>query len=649
MVVLGLHFGHDASVSVVADGELLVHALRERHSRVKKAVGLDAEIIQNALTAAGLTLADIDACALVSTQDLELLTGLVEGFELELGEDPNHPVASPLVGLLADSGIDPHTLLTHGLRRLFERAGDEVNPLFLDRWKRMLPEWERFAGHEIASHGWLDLYTTHESWYGQRGLQGLAGPLARGALDDPIRLGMHYPVRIRLFGHTLPGYFVDHHVCHGASTYYRSGFEQAAILSVDGGNPSRNLSGHFMLGQGSRLHVIAPHHLALGGLYRNVGVALGFDALGAEGKLMGLSSYGQPRFYRDAFTGNLHDLQRRHGTDPFRSWMKHCLELAAARGYDQQYGNAESVLGPLSVDIAASTQKLFEETWLRAAEVLDASLRASGLGTDQLCVTGGCALNCPANSRLYVEGPFSKLFVEPNCDDGGLSVGAALYLYHNGLGRPVDPVVAERNRSPYRGIPVDPADTDQTLKRARGSFQVSQPANPGQAAAGDLHEDRILAWFEGRSEMGPRALCHRSVLANPANADNWRRVNQAKGRETWRPFAPVVLEEAMTDWFADCPTHSPYMLFTARVKSRQLPAVTHVDGSARIQTVTPDNGGIHDVLTELEKHNGAPVLMNTSLNGPGEPIVEQPSEALSFFENSGIDVLYIDGMRIARR
>ncbi|MEE8463404.1 MAG: carbamoyltransferase C-terminal domain-containing protein, partial [Gammaproteobacteria bacterium] len=155
--------------------------------------------------------------------------------------------------------------------------------------------------------------------------------------------------------------------------------------------------------------------------------------------------------------------------------------------------------------------------------------------------------------------------------------------------------------------------------------------------------------YEGRSEMGPRALCHRSVLANPTDHGNWARVNGIKGREAWRPFAPVVIEEKMQDWFAGCPTHSPYMLFTARVRSRRLPAITHVDGSSRIQTVSAETGAIYQILREFDALTGIPVLMNTSLNGPGVPIVERPDEAYELFKDSAVDVLYLNGMRIGKK
>ena len=481
-----------------------------------------------------------------------------------------------------------------------------------------------------------------------------------------------------------------------------------------------------------------------------MGIKLGFGAIGPEGKLMGLSSYGQPRFFDSRFVGNVHDSQKRFGEGPFSAWYRHCLKLAERGHYDLSHGEASQALNPISVDLAASTQKLFEEGYLLAAEVLHQGLAESDRGTANLCLTGGAALNCPSNSRLYNESAFTDIYIDPNCDDGGLSVGGALFIFHNLMDHPVDEAAAKNNRSPFFGLPWPAGLSEEIFVDAGHRYAVSKPDNMAASAAKDLDENKVLALYEGRSEMGPRALCHRSVLANPtdhgnwarvnrikgreawrpfapvvmeekmqdwfaecpthspymlftarvrsrrlpaithvdgssriqtASAEtgakgrqasrplilltlalchrsvlanptdhgNWARVNRIKGREAWRPFAPVVMEEKMQDWFAECPTHSPYMLFTARVRSRRLPAITHVDGSSRIQTASAETGAIYQILREFDALTGIPVLMNTSLNGPGVPIVERPDEAYGLFKDSAVDVLYLNGTRIGKK
>jgi carbamoyltransferase len=264
-----------------------------------------------------------------------------------------------------------------------------------------------------------------------------------------------------------------------------------------------------------------------------------------------------------------------------------------------------------------------------------------------LCLSGGCALNCPSNSRLFREGPFRKIFVEPGCDDSGLAIGAAAWLYHNVLDQPVPP--RADYASPYLGLPISTDAIQAALDAAGEGIQFTACPDSAQAAAADLAEDRIIGWFEGRSEIGPRALGHRSILADPRQAANWSRVNALKGREAWRPFAPAVLESEAENWFEGMPLPSPYMLFTGAVRSSDLPAITHADGSARIQTVDSSCGEFFRVVEQFFAKTGMPVVLNTSFNGPGEPIVESPTDALRFLVNSRLDALYIGGMRVTRR
>ncbi|MGD8378131.1 MAG: carbamoyltransferase C-terminal domain-containing protein [Gammaproteobacteria bacterium] len=649
MNILGLHFGHDASITVIRNGRIIAHVLAERFTRQKHSAGLRQSDLDRALTASGLAPNEIDYCAIVSTQDFELMTGLVDRLEIRFGSTGRHPADSPLEQFLPPGSAALEQRLARGLGRMLSAPEGEVPQALLAHWKRLFPEWRELAAGRLASTGWLDAYLTRDEWHQQRPLVSLGGlPFGPEQLSDTLRLGMHYPVTVDLAGDRIPGYFVDHHVAHAASTFYRSGFERAAVITADGGDARRNLSGYFAYGEGHRLYVATPHNLVIGGLYEGTATHLGFPMLGAEGKMMGLSSYGRPRFFDSRFVGNCFDIHKQTGKPPLEAWLEHCLTLARDRGYAMHVGSREHLLGPLSVDIAASTQRLFEETLLEACRQFDAMLRAGGLATPALCLSGGCALNCPGNSRLYMDGPFREIFIEPNCDDGGLSVGAALYLAHNVLEQPVETGAAADNRSPYLGLPVPEAALETVLADAGQRLVVTRPDDVAKAAADDLAADRVVAWFEGRSEAGPRALCHRSLLANPTVADNWARVNRIKGREGWRPFAPAVLEESFADWFSDCPAPAPYMLFTARVRSRRLPAITHVDGTARVQTVAADAGRIHAVLREFEKQTGVPVVMNTSLNGPGEPIVETPAEALAFFERSEADALYLEGWRVSR-
>ncbi|MFK7888931.1 MAG: carbamoyltransferase C-terminal domain-containing protein [Gammaproteobacteria bacterium] len=650
MNILGLHFGHDASLTLVRDGRIVSHVLVERDTRAKQCVGIRTQQLQKLLDDAGMRWEDVDVCGVVSTQDLELLTGLIDGFTITPRATAAHTVPSPFADMLAQGGMRVDQMLANNLSKVVKTDGEAAVRAQRARWEFILPEWQDLRDDKIESLGWLNAFTTHPRWQAQRTLDQIRDePVDPATFSDAVRLGMHYPVEIIWNGVAKPGYFIDHHVCHAASAYYRSGFDRSAIITHDGGDATRGISGLFAYGEGHQLFVVSPHHLALGGIYRNTGIAIGFDLIGAEGKLMGLSSYGRSRFFDHRFVGNCFDVQNRFGKSAAQAWFEHCLAEGRARGYALEYGSSEHVLSDFCKDVAASTQKLFEQSYLMAANTLYTMLTKTNRRTSNLCLSGGAALNCPSNSALFNDAPYAQMFVEPNCDDGGLSVGAALYLFHNMLGQPVDKNVAAENRSPYLGLRIATSDIDATLAEARTRYTVERPGNPAEAAARDIQDNQLLAWFEGRSELGPRALCHRSLLASPLRKENWEHVNEVKGREFWRPLAPVVLEEDVHEWFAECPGHSPYMLFTARTRSRGIPAVTHVDGTARIQTVSKESGMIFEVLTQLRALSGCSVSINTSLNRRGEPIVDTPQQALDLFDHTRVDVLYLEGWRISRQ
>jgi len=232
-----------------------------------------------------------------------------------------------------------------------------------------------------------------------------------------------------------------------------------------------------------------------------------------------------------------------------------------------------------------------------------------------------------------------------------VAIGAAKWITHNVLDLP-RPVAAQRADFglvlPYLGVIWSDEQIESALAAFAGQIVVTQPADPALAAAEDVAANKVIGWFEGRSEIGPRALGHRSILADARKPENWPRLNELKHRESWRPFAPAVLASESNRWFAGIPLPSPCMLFTGTVLSDQLPAITHADGSTRLQTVDDSCGVFHRVLVHYFELTGTPVVLNTSLNGPGEPIVEAPIDALRFLLNSSLDALYVEGHRITR-
>ncbi|HVY26657.1 MAG TPA: carbamoyltransferase C-terminal domain-containing protein [Polyangiaceae bacterium] len=650
MNILGLHFGHDAAVCILRDGRIAAYVMRERHARIKHAISLEFKTIQMAMAEAQLGWSELDYCAITSTQNIELIIDDAAAFSIQLQRHPGHQAPCPLGDLIDAQGLAPKQVVVDRLLKIFYDPRYKDSYLYR-HYGHAFPEHRTRERESFSWVGTMDQFIGSPDWAG--------APLDRiAAIDysptlknESVRQGFHYPVTVRVAGHDLPGYFIAHHMAHAASNFYQSGFDQAAILTHDGYADGRGyLSGMFFWGEGHRIRPITPHHLIVGALYENVGIRLGMGDVGPPGKLMGLAAYGRPRFFDRRFVGNQYDwLQAQLDTNV---WLKHCLELAGEMGYDlEPFGKSDQVLAPINVDIAASTQKLFEETYLVAVDAVAKVIEKVGARTDNLSLSGGCALNCPSNSRLFRESRFRNLFVEPGCDDSGLAIGAASWLYHNVLDQPLPERTAPARADPYLGIKATgSADIIQAAIHAVGDqvhFTICPDA--AESAAEDLAADKVIGWFEGRSEIGPRALGHRSVLADPRQGANWERVNLLKGREKWRPFAPAVLESEAETWFQGLPRRSPYMLFTGTVRSHDLPAITHADGSARVQTVDSSCGEFFRVIQHFFAKTGIPVVLNTSFNGPGEPIVETPDNALRFLLHSKLDALYIGGMRVTRR
>lgn len=650
MNILGLHFGHDASVAVIRDGELLVNLYRERHNRVKHACSLDVALVDKALAEAGMTFKEIDFCAVTSTQNYELIVDNHEEFSVSYEQHARHTAPCSLRDIVTQQNTDMKNMMRESLLNAVYR---EENPSQYHR--NLFPEYQQHKKSDFHYVPYLAEYVHLPGlWDKQSTLEELAtSDFSQMKGNDTTRFGLHYPVTVKLHGCTIPGYIMQHHAAHAASCYYLAGVDGAAILTHDGAffRFGHN-NGMFYYGDGHRIYPITPHHLAIGDFYDQVGGALGFDLFGAAGKLMGLAPYGKPRFFDRRFVGNSVNFIRNGIKEPFPAWKDHCLSMARMLGYDfSSLGKLNNITAQINADIAASTQKVFEETFLLAVEALRKIMTNLQIPTKNLCFAGGTALNCPSNARVYREGSFENVFIEPNCDDSGLALGAAFYLYHNVLDYPlVEGHNATQQVKPYYGCSYAENDVVKALDAfvAEGKVVYTSVKNAAESAAADLADNKIIAWFEGRSESGPRALGHRSILADPRKKENWARVNRVKSREEWRPFAPSVLESEAHKWFVGGPLPSSYMLFTAFVCSQEVPAITHVDGSARVQTVNEQCGDFYHVLRAFHQLTAVPMVLNTSFNGPGEPIVERPEEALAFLATTDLDVLYLGGYRVSK-
>ena len=647
MIILGLQFGHDAGVAVLVNGVPACNIIRERHNRAKHSFGISLSHIEAALSDANITVDDVNMIAITSTQCYELVV-VDEPDQLKMVFE-THPDMN--TGSLLYDEIKPDD-------KQFESRldGNILENVYTRKeiyFTNLFPEYLTTKREKLGVKKSLRDYAQLEFWHQKVGLADLAEVNISELLknSEQMRNMFHYPMNITLKGRSIPGVSIQHHAAHAASAFYTSKFSKAAVITHDGGfYKTGPLNGMIFYGEGNLLLPLTPNHLAIGDLYDRIGAWLGFDLMGAAGKLMGLAPYGKPVFFDRRMVGNTYDLLKNGKEDPLKNLIQHYLKQAAFLGYDVTViGQLDRILDPVCVDIAASTQKLFEEVILYAVETVASMLQNTGIHCDTLCYAGGTALNCPANSRLVTESSFNHVHIPPNCDDSGLSLGAAQYAYYQILDKTRVPLNdSQFLMTPYLGLSYGKKTFENAIEAVQEKIIVEDLPDPAKQAAQDLHDNKIIAWFEGRSEIGPRALGHRSLLINPKHADNWDRMNEIKSREKWRPFAPAVLAEDVCTYFRGMPEESPFMLFTGQVRTNELPAITHVDGSARVQTVTEETGGLFKVLTHLRNLCGCSVVLNTSFNGPREPIVEQPKEAIHFLLSTNLDALYLEGKRITR-
>jgi carbamoyltransferase len=387
-----------------------------------------------------------------------------------------------------------------------------------------------------------------------------------------------------------------------------------------------------------------PHSLGL--LYSAFTYYLGFKVNSAEYKVMGAAPYGKP-VYVDTILEHLVDL-REDGS--FKLNMKYFAYDYGLTMTNQRFADlfghpvrqGESKMEAFHWDMAASIQKVTEEVVLRMARDLH---RRTGMKS--LVMAGGVALNCVANGRVLREGPFESLWVQPAAGDAGGALGAALFAQHCLLGKPR----SFRMDHAFWGPSYSDEEIRAFLDARKAPYRVLSREGMLRETARVLDQEQaVVGWLQGRMEWGPRSLGARSILADPRNRENWQRVNlKIKFRESFRPFAPAVLEEKCSEWF-DLDVESPYMLLVCQVREgREIPAVTHVDGSARVQTVRRDQSAeFYDLIREFDARTGCPVLINTSFNVRGEPIVCTPEDAYLCFMRTNMDVLVL-GNQILRK
>jgi carbamoyltransferase len=585
--VLGISaFYHDSAAALLRDGEIVAAAQEERFTRKKHDPGFPARAVAFALQQAGITAADLDFVAFYDKPILKF-----------------------------------HRLLETYLA--FAPAG-------LASFKRMLPVW---LGDKLHMRGML------------------TRNLGRKPKNRYV--------------------FPEHHESHAASAFYPSPFDEAAVLTMDGVGEWATTS--LGVGDGNKLRLLQeirfPHSLGL--LYSAFTYYCGFKVNSGEYKLMGLAPYGEPRFEK-RIRDHLIDIRDDGSYRLDLSYFNYCqgLTMTSPR-FHALFGmpprTSESQLEQVHMDLAASIQKVTEDVMLKTARHAH-----KVTGKKHLCLAGGVALNCVGNGVILREGPFEKIWIQPAAGDAGGALGAAQLVWHNLLGKPrtVKPTDSQR------GSLLGPKYESKDIKAFLDAQGVVYEEHKSEDALADrvaqlIEQENVIGWFQGPMEFGPRALGSRSIIGDARSPKMQSVMNlKIKFRESFRPFAPIVLRERASDYFDIEPQHdSPYMLIVAPVRQEKrkpveagavgldklkqlrsvVPAVTHVDFSARLQTVDGErNPRLARLMRRFEERTGCPVLINTSFNVRGEPIVCTPQDALRCCLGTEMDVLVLENFVIRR-
>lgn len=603
MIILGISaYYHDSAAALIVDGEIVAAAQEERFTRVKHDAGFPASAVRYCLSTRKLTLADIDY---VAFYDKPLLK-----FE-----------------------------------RLLETYVDHAPRGFASFLKAM-PVW-------LKQKLWFpDLLRTE--------LGRLAGATGEKAAR---RAGEALPLELL---------FADHHESHAASAFYPSPFPEAAVLTMDGvGEWATSSIG---AGRGNELTLLRqlryPHSLGL--LYSAFTYYTGFRVNSGEYKVMGLAPYGEPK-YVQSIRDHVVDIAEDGSIRVNQEYFDYSVgSRMTSRRFDRLFGGPprepESALTQRELDLARSIQEITEEVMLKMAR-----FAARETGLDRLCLAGGVALNCVGNGRILRDGTFRDLWIQPAAGDAGGALGAALAVWHRYLGNPrptAEPGAGQPARDQMAGAYLGPRDSEAEIERLlverNAPYRRVSPEELPEIVAGFLAEGKVIGLHQGRMEFGPRALGARSIIGDARSPTMQSRMNlKIKFRESFRPFAPAVLAEHAAEWF-DLRSASPYMLLVATVNGTRLrpvteedtkkwgieklkvvrseiPAVTHVDNSARVQTIHREtNPMFWEIVEAFRRRTGCPVVVNTSFNVRGEPIVCTPEDSYRCFMRTEMDVLILE-------
>lgn len=627
-LILGLHFGHD-SHAVVFDSTLgvLSYYQRERHTNVKSQAGLDEFTIKEALRLANIKEGSVDLVAVTNTQYREFIFEDPQYFTFKYSENK---VDRDIDGFFRSNSSSNLYIINSEISQAFQ--GD-ARPAVAKAIKKQYPNITQNNENNFECNGKILPFMPY-AFTSRQELADVGASLNHN-IDAFMASSSKYcfknlliPITCQLGEFNKPGFVVDHHYAHSCSVSFKSGYNDCMIFSSDGSGASTlgNLSSLFINGN---LYPYLHTSFRGGQFYEQASALLNLEC----GKFMGLSGYGKadPNLVSSLDDTILRDLSLNKIVNCFEQYYNIKLDLSQTQSRACK-------------NFAAFCQAVFERSFLRYCITIFKSVYKAVPSIKAICLTGGTALNCPANSLLAEILGYSNIFVEPSCNDEGLGLGAALACYSKILGKKLTKDQSKKLSSPFLGAPLGQPPEEYLRRINNKNIIYNRSSNKEEILtliSTFLSEGHIGLIASGPSEIGPRALGNRSIIAIPSSVEVTSKVNRLKNREQWRPLAPAVLERSFSKFFRG--PKNPYMLMTCQTEQNLYPGITHVDGSARVQCVTKMHQNFYDILNHIETMTGKPcVILNTSLNRKGEPTLNDIERIFEIFGDELVHFLLLD-------